>query len=138
MSTPFWFDDIYILFDKNYLSYDKSDTDKNKFKTIISADTAGSAKDLSTGNDKSIAAIASKLSAKIYNLKILNSDIQDNKENFTRFLLMGKNVIEPDFKEEKYITSLLFKLKSKLLFNSFPYIINLFSCFFNFFILLLY
>ena len=48
---------------------------KNKFKTIISADTAGSAKDLSIGNDKSIAAIASKLSAKIYNLKILKSNI---------------------------------------------------------------
>ena len=37
----------------------------NKYKTIISADTAGSAKELSDGNDNSIAAIASKLSAKI-------------------------------------------------------------------------
>ena len=42
-----------------------------KFKTIISADTAGSAKDLSASKDKSIAAIASQLSAEIYNLKIL-------------------------------------------------------------------
>ena len=42
---------------------------KRKFKQIISADTAGSAKDLTEGNDKSIAAIASELSAKIYNLK---------------------------------------------------------------------
>ena len=38
-----------------------------KFKPIISADTAGSAKDLAEGKDKSIAAIASELSAKIYN-----------------------------------------------------------------------
>ena len=44
---------------------------KRKFKPIISADTAGSAKDLAEGEDKSIAAIASELSAKIYNLKIL-------------------------------------------------------------------
>ena len=43
----------------------------NKFKTIISADTAGSAKDLSQGSEKNIAAIASELSAQIYNLKIL-------------------------------------------------------------------
>ena len=43
---------------------------KRKFKPIISADTAGSAKDLAEGEDKSIAAIASELSAKIYNLKI--------------------------------------------------------------------
>ena len=40
----------------------------NNYKTIISADTAGSAKELSDGKDKSIAAIASKLSAEIYKL----------------------------------------------------------------------
>ena len=44
---------------------------KNNFKSIISADTAGSAKDLAEGNDKSIAAIASELAAKTYGLKIL-------------------------------------------------------------------
>ena len=44
---------------------------KRKFKSIISVDTAGSAKDLAEGKDKSIAAIASDLSAKMYNLKIL-------------------------------------------------------------------
>ena len=42
---------------------------KNKFQPIISADTAGSAKDLAEGNDKTIAAIASELSAKTYKLK---------------------------------------------------------------------
>ena len=42
----------------------------NKYKTIISADTAGSAKELAQSEDKSIAAIASKLSADIYKLKI--------------------------------------------------------------------
>ena len=47
---------------------------KHKFKTIISADTAGSAKELSLSNDRSIAAIASKLSAKIYKLKILKQN----------------------------------------------------------------
>ena len=86
---------------------------ENSLNENVRADTAGSAKYVSEKNDKSKAAIASSLSAKIYNLEILKSDIQDNKENVTRFLLMGKNVIEPDFKEEKYITSLLFKLKSK-------------------------
>ena len=63
---------------------------ENNFKTIISADTAGSAKDLSLSNDKSIAAIASKLSAQIYKLKILKENIEDEKGNVTRFLIMGK------------------------------------------------
>ena len=40
-------------------------------QAIVMADTAGSAKDLSEGEDKSIAAIASSLSAQIYKLKIL-------------------------------------------------------------------
>ena len=77
-----------------------------KFKPIISADTAGSAKDLSEGNDKSIAAIASELSAKIYNLKILKKNIEDEKGNVTRFLIMGKNIFQPEFvNKKKYITS---------------------------------
>ena len=86
---------------------------KNSLNENVRADTAGSAKYVSEKNDKTKAAIASTLSAKIYNLEILKSDIQDDKENVTRFLLMGNTVIEPEFEQEKYITSLLFKLKSK-------------------------
>ena len=87
---------------------------KKNFKSIISADTAGSAKDLAVGDDKTIAAIASELSAKIYKLKILEKNIEDEKGNVTRFLIMGKNVEQPEFKEEKkYITSCIFKLKSE-------------------------
>ena len=63
--------------------------------------------------DKSKSAIASSLSAEIYNLEILKKDIQDNKENFTRFLLMGKNIIQPENDDKSYVTSFLFKLKSK-------------------------
>ncbi len=85
-----------------------------KLKTIISADTAGSAKDLSAGKDKSIAAIASKLSAEIYNLKILKKNIEDETSNVTRFLIMGKNVQQPQFKEDKvFITTCIFRLKSE-------------------------
>ena len=86
---------------------------KNKFKTIISADTAGSAKDLSKSNDKSIGAIASRLSAKIYDLKILMKNIEDETQNTTRFVIMSKNVNQPeDDKSKKYITSCIFRLKS--------------------------
>ena len=87
---------------------------KNKYRTIISADTAGSAKDLADGKDNSIAAIASKLSAEIYKLKILQENIEDEKGNVTRFLVMGKNVQQPEYqKEKKYITTCIFRLKSE-------------------------
>ena len=80
----------------------------NKYKTIVSADTAGSAKDLAEGNDKSIAAIASKLSAKIYKLKILKENIEDEKGNVTRFLVMGKKVQQPEYKKTKIISPLVY------------------------------
>ena len=87
---------------------------ENKYKTIISADTAGSAKELADGKDSSIAAIASKLSAKIYKLKILKENIEDEKGNVTRFLIMGKNVQQPVYKKgKKYITTCIFRLKSE-------------------------
>ncbi len=87
---------------------------ENKYKTIISADTAGSAKELADGKDKSIAAIASKLSAEIYKLKILKNNIEDEKGNVTRFLIMGKGVQQPEYKKEKkFITTCIFRLKSE-------------------------
>ena len=87
---------------------------KRKFKSIISVDTAGSAKDLAEGKDKSIAAIASNLSAKMYNLKILEKNIEDEKGNVTRFLIMGKNIEQPEYtNDKKFITSCIFRLKSE-------------------------
>ncbi len=84
----------------------------NKLKPIISADTAGSAKFIAEKKDKSESAIASDLAAKIYNLKILKSNVEDESGNVTRFFVMGKDSNHPEFKEKKYITSCIFKLKS--------------------------
>ena len=87
---------------------------QEKYKTIISADTAGSAKDLADGKDKTIAAIASKLSAEIYKLKILKENIEDEAGNVTRFLIMGKKVQQPEFNDKKkFITTCIFRLKSE-------------------------
>ena len=79
----------------------------------VRADTAGSAEMVSKNKDKSKAAIASSLSAKTYNLEIIKKNIENEKGNLTRFLIMGKNISQPEFGNKKYITSFLFKLKSK-------------------------
>jgi prephenate dehydratase len=86
---------------------------KNNLAEHIRADTAGSAEIVSKKKIKSEAAIASSLSAKIYKLKILATNIENEKSNATRFLVMGKEVLQPDFGDKRYITSFLFKLKSK-------------------------
>ena len=79
----------------------------------VRADTAGSAEMVSKTKDKTKAAIASSLSAKTYNLEIIKKNIENEKGNQTRFLIMGKNISQPEFGNKKYITSFLFKLKSK-------------------------
>jgi len=85
---------------------------ENKLKSIISTDTAGSAKFISENNDKSDSAIASELAAEIYNLEVLKTNIQDDSGNVTRFLIMGKENQQPELKDKKYITSCIFTLKS--------------------------
>ena len=86
---------------------------KSNLSGNVRADTAGSAKYISEAKDKSKAAIASKLSAEIYNLEILKENIQDDNDNYTRFLIMGKDIVQPEIDKNKYITSFLFKLRDK-------------------------
>ncbi|MDC0326906.1 prephenate dehydratase [Candidatus Pelagibacter sp.] len=85
----------------------------NNIVEHIRADTAGSAEMISKTKDIKQAAIASYLSAKIYGLDIVKKNIENESGNLTRFLVMGKNISQPEFKAKKYITSFLFKLKSK-------------------------
>jgi len=86
---------------------------ENNLEPIIAADTAGSAKFISDNKKKNEAAIASSLAAKIYNLNILKSNIEDDKKNVTRFLIMGKDADHPEFNKGNYITSCIFKVKDK-------------------------
>ena len=86
---------------------------RNNLIGNVRADTAGSAKYISEEKDKTKGAIASKLSANIYNLQILKENVQDDKDNFTRFLIMGKDILQPEVDNNKYITSFLFKLRDK-------------------------
>jgi len=84
----------------------------SKLIPIISADTAGSAKFISEQKKKTEGAIASELAAKIYNLEILKSGVEDESGNVTRFFIMGGDSKHPKFENKKYITSCIFKLKS--------------------------
>ena len=49
------------------------------------------------------AAIASEVAAKIYDLYILQKGIQDSRENFTRFFVIGKILTKPSGKESARI-----------------------------------
>ncbi len=86
---------------------------ENNLAEHIRADTAGSAEMISRTKDVKQSAIASSLSAEIYGLEIIKTNIENESGNLTRFLLMGKNISQPEFKDKTYITSFLFKLRGK-------------------------
>jgi len=56
-------------------------------------------------------AIASKLAAKVYGLRILASSIEDSAHNITRFLIIGNQEEEPSSEDK---TSVVFSLKDKI------------------------
>ena len=85
--------------------------DELSLTSIIMADTAGSAKYISEEGNKHDSAIASSLAAEIYDLKIIRENIEDDKNNTTRFLIMSKSQQDRNM-ELEYITSCIFEVKS--------------------------
>ena len=59
-----------------------------QWKRVPAEDTAGSVRELFSRGDKSCAAIAGRRAAEHYHGVILAERIQDNAENFTRFVLL--------------------------------------------------
>lgn len=73
-------------------------------------DTAGSVKQLKALGARDVAAIASRRAAEIYEMQILEEGIEDNPENFTRFLAIQKELIQPEGESK---TSIVFTLKNQ-------------------------
>jgi prephenate dehydratase len=57
-------------------------------KRVPAEDTAGSVREMMSRGDKTCAAIAGMRAAKHYKAAVLEENIQDNTENFTRFVLL--------------------------------------------------
>ncbi len=72
-----------------------------KYPNIALKEVSSNAKaaELAT-HDNSIAAIASKNAAEIYQLEILHSNIQDDENNTTRFLVIGNEVVPASGKDK--------------------------------------
>ncbi len=61
--------------------------------------------------DYTAAAIASELAASMYDLKIVRERIEDQVNNFTRFLVIGKKLADPSGADK---TSLMFSVKDEV------------------------
>ena len=81
-----------------------------KIKMVPSYDTAGAAQAVASGDRVNCAAIASALCAEIYDMEILERDIQTNSSNTTRFFVIAKKENLPvDHKTGK--TTVAFKTR---------------------------
>lgn len=67
-----------------------------ELKAVECEDTAGSAENISRQNLKGHAAICHASAAEYYGMKVLEDAIEDNKHNFTRFLIIA-NPMKADF-----------------------------------------
>ena len=95
------------------------------FKIIEGADTASVAKKIKEHNLKGVAAIAGKQVAEKFGLKILDSKIQNNSNNQTRFVLIGKEV--KAYTKDANKATLKFKLDHRV--GSLSNVLQLFSTF---------
>lgn len=63
---------------------------RHGFKAVPWYDTAGSAKDLAANPAEGVAAIASKFAAATYGLQVVDENIEDLHNNYTRFFVVAK------------------------------------------------
>ena len=63
--------------------------DHPELKAVEATDTAGAAKLISEQNRRGWAAICNASAARLYGMKVLKESIEDNKHNFTRFLVVS-------------------------------------------------
>lgn len=77
---------------------------------IIEVASTAEASELAAA-DPTSASIASELASQLYGLNILKRRIEDNVNNFTRFLIIGKKDASPTGKDK---TSIMFSIKDKV------------------------
>lgn len=80
--------------------------------TVTGADTAGSAKEVAEAGDPAQGALASELAAEIYGLNVLARQIEDNKNNTTRFLVMSPEATRAEQSDKELITTFVFRVRN--------------------------
>jgi prephenate dehydratase len=81
-------------------------------KPIVSADTAGAAREVAEAGDVTRAALATKLAAKIYGLRIVKSDVADASHNATRFVILARDPKWASRNEKRVMTTFIFQVRN--------------------------
>ncbi|HTP92143.1 MAG TPA: prephenate dehydratase [Xanthobacteraceae bacterium] len=83
-----------------------------RIKAVVAADTAGAAREVAEAGDITRAALATKLAAKIYGLKILKKDVADDKHNTTRFVVLSRKPVWANRREKRVMTTFVFQVRN--------------------------
>ena len=98
-----------------------------RIKLIDGRDTASCMRNISINGLKGVGAIGSRLAAGKYNLEILSENIETNKRNYTRFLIMTDPEHLPSNPETPNKASISFALSHKI--GSLAKVLSIFSYF---------
>jgi prephenate dehydratase len=81
-------------------------------RTIVKANTASAAREVAERNNRSCAAIASKLAAEIYGLDVLAADIEDESQSTTRFIVLSREAKRPPPNNGPVITTFVCQMRN--------------------------
>jgi len=79
---------------------------------VVHADTAGAAAEIARLNNPTIAAIASGLAAEIYGLDVVESGVEDEEHNTTRFVVLAADPVDPNPAVGPVVTSFIFNVRN--------------------------
>jgi prephenate dehydratase len=85
---------------------------KHGYKAVIAADTAGAARHISETSDLTRGALAPKLAAKIYGLKVLAENVEDEDHNTTRFVILSRERKHAKPGDGLVVTTFVFRVRN--------------------------
>ena len=81
-------------------------------KPIVTGDTAGSAREVMEWNNPTRASLAPALAGDIYGLRTLATDVEDEKHNTTRFIILSKTPGVAPAGAGQMVTTFLFRVRN--------------------------
>jgi prephenate dehydratase len=82
------------------------------FKAHVAGDTAGAARQVAEWGDRTRAALAPRIAAGIYGLDILAEDVEDEKHNTTRFVVLSAEPEDAEPGNGLVVTTFIFNVRN--------------------------
>ncbi len=85
---------------------------RHALKPVVASDTAGSAREVAEWGDRSRASLATRLAGQIYGLQSLVSDVEDETNNTTRFVVLSKEARWAPQGNGPVVTTFVFRVRN--------------------------